>query len=592
MTDAIAWALVHFLWQGAALAIVAAVLMRLASAASVRYMIGVATLAAMVVAVGLTIATGTTAATEPTQPHMVQGPTESTVQGSITPVQGSSGPKVQRSEGPKVQELPTTWIFTVWIIGVVLLSTRALGGWWVARRVAREAITPLSDELQAAAGALAQRLGIRRVVGVFESSRVSVPVMIGWLRPVVLMPPAALSGLSLAQVEAIFAHEFAHIRRHDYLVNLLQTAVETALFFHPAVWWLSRAIRRERELCCDDLAVSVSDRLTYATALSALAHTQPPSLALAATDGSLRDRVRRIITNSPSSESAKGGWMAMLPLLLVVSLAAPSAFTQSAAAPPKVTPPVVQKAAPAPPKEVPAVITADKGMVHLKTPNGDVQAKRIEIHPEPRENVAVDQLLDEQLAIERQRLELEKERLQNDSALELRSLQLGVQNNQLQLEEIQKKVQAGTENAVTLRNWEHSQKLNIAKLETARRALDLKLMDLSLRQQELTLKRRMQKAGMNVPIEESVQAVTPAHKPLEGNQAVRTGDIVTIVIEGRSGDVRDFTVDAAGTIRHPQLGDLIVAGYSTGGVRDKVIKLLLANGLSKDPMVRVIVNRR
>lgn len=374
MTDAIAWALVHFLWQGAALALIAALLMRLASAAPVRYMIGVATLAAMVITVGMTAALDTAAATGS---QIVQGPTGSTVQGSVADANLGPEPLDPWTPGPIPRQygLPTVWILTLWIIGVVVLSVRALGGWWVARRVAREAITPLSDELQAVAHGLAQRLGIRRVVGVYESSRVSVPVMIGWLRPVVLMPPAALAGLSLAQVEAIIAHEFAHIRRHDYLVNLLQTAVETALFFHPAVWWISREIRRERELCCDELAVSVSDRLTYATALSTLAHLHPPSLALAATDGSLRDRVRRIITNSPSSESAKGGWMAIVPLLLVVYLAAPSAVTQSAAVPANVGQ-----------EPAPVVITADKGVVTLKTSSMELKAERIEITTEPREN--------------------------------------------------------------------------------------------------------------------------------------------------------------------------------------------------------------
>ena len=586
MTDAIAWALVHFLWQGAALACVAWLLMRLASSSSVRYLIGVATMTAMVISVGLTAATTSTAAAGP---QMVQSPTDLAVHGSTAAGQGAAG-LARRSLGeggsrsPEVRGLPTTWILTIWIIGVVALSIRALGGWLVARRVALDAITPLSDDLQAAARALAERLGIRRVVRVVESSRVAVPVMIGWLRPVVLMPPAALSGLSIAQVEAIFAHEFAHIRRHDYLVNLLQTAVETALFFHPAVWWLSRAVRRERELCCDDLAVTVSDRLTYATALSALAHIQPPPLALAATDGSLRDRVRRIITNPPTSESAKGGWMAMLPLLLVVSLAAPSALTQSVAVPPNVVPVLVQTPPPTKPKEVPVVVTPTPAR------RLTISADQIEIVPESRSNPEINQLLDEQLALERRRLDLEKERLQNDSALELRSLELNVQNDKIQLEELRKKVQAGIESAGTFRNWENSQKLGIAKLETAKRTLDLKLMELTLREQELVLKRRMQKAGMDASIERAVE-VTPALKRLSGAEAVRPGDVVTIVIDGVSDGTRDFKVDAAGSIRHPQVGDVAVAEHSTSGVREKIIKLLVTKGFATDPTVTVIVRR-
>ena len=100
--------------------------------------------------------------------------------------------------------------------------------------------------------------------------------MIGWLRPVVLWPPALLAGLSVEQFESLLAHELAHVRRHDYLVNLVQTAIETLLFYHPAVWWLSRRIRHERECCCDDLAVAAcGNRLSYARALAALEELRP-----------------------------------------------------------------------------------------------------------------------------------------------------------------------------------------------------------------------------------------------------------------------------------------------------------------------------
>ena len=118
---------------------------------------------------------------------------------------------------------------------------------------------------------LTRRLHIGRAVRLLESTLVDVPTVIGWLKPVVLLPASALAGLSPHQLEAILAHELAHIRRHDYLVNLLQTLVETLLFYHPAVWWLSRRIRAERENCCDDLAVSLcGDPVAYAAALAEL----------------------------------------------------------------------------------------------------------------------------------------------------------------------------------------------------------------------------------------------------------------------------------------------------------------------------------
>ena len=104
---------------------------------------------------------------------------------------------------------------------------------------------------------VSQRLGLRRATQILQSTLVQVPVVAGYFRPVILVPMSVISGLPASQLEAILAHELAHIRRHDYLVNLLQTLVETVFFYHPGVWWLSRQIRNERENCCDDLAVAV-----------------------------------------------------------------------------------------------------------------------------------------------------------------------------------------------------------------------------------------------------------------------------------------------------------------------------------------------
>ncbi len=171
---------------------------------------------------------------------------------------------------------------------------------------------------------LCRRLEIRRAVAFLESSAVSVPMVVGWLRPVVLVPASTLTGLSPRQLEAILAHELAHVRRHDYLVNLLQTAVETLLFYHPAVWWVSVQIRRERESCCDDLAVAVcGDRLGYARALVDLEslRTPAPRLVLAASGGSLSDRVRRLV-GAPGRPSRRPWAAGLLALALLPAGAA------------------------------------------------------------------------------------------------------------------------------------------------------------------------------------------------------------------------------------------------------------------------------
>src|SRR5207248_10168500 len=131
-----------------------------------------------------------------------------------------------------------------------------------------------------------------------ESALAEVPVVMGHLRPVILMPVGLFAGLSVDQVEAILLHELAHIRRHDYPINLLQIFVEGLAFYHPAVWWISGVIRAERENCCDDLVVATTgDAHEYAVALAALEQNRwaTRETALAANGGTLVKRIRRML---------------------------------------------------------------------------------------------------------------------------------------------------------------------------------------------------------------------------------------------------------------------------------------------------------
>jgi hypothetical protein len=163
------------------------------------------------------------------------------------------------------------WAVAGWLIGVGLLSLRLFGSWWSVSRLRRQATQPADASWQSLLVRLQDRLRVSRQVQLVESALVEVPAVIGWLRPVILLPATAMTGLTTEQLEALLAHELAHVRRQDYLVNLLQTIVETLLFYHPAVWWLSHRIRIEREHCCDDLAASVcGDRVSYAKALVAM----------------------------------------------------------------------------------------------------------------------------------------------------------------------------------------------------------------------------------------------------------------------------------------------------------------------------------
>jgi TonB family protein len=188
------------------------------------------------------------------------------------------------------------WAIPAWAFGVILLSLRLA---WGSRQVAvlRRSGEPAEGPVLAAAAALGARLGLARPVRLLITSLAEGPSVAGWIRPVILLPAATLAGLTPEQLEAVLAHEFAHIRRYDYLVNVLQMVVENLLFYHPAVWWTSARIRLERELCCDDLAVSVcGDPVCYARALTKLERLRAlaPNMVLGSTDGPLLYRIRRI----------------------------------------------------------------------------------------------------------------------------------------------------------------------------------------------------------------------------------------------------------------------------------------------------------
>ena len=208
-------------------------------------------------------------------------------------------------------------LVVLWLIGVSFLALRLVVGLVEVAGLTRRRVAPLTGSTRLMLDRLIERAGVRRAVRGFASARVEVPTVVGWFWPTILLPTAHLARLSARQVEAILAHEVAHIRRFDYLVNLAQVAVEALLFFHPAVWWISRRVRVEREHCCDDVAVSLvgGDRLLVARALVELEGArQTSAFGLAATGpgGSLQARARRLILPTPTDPKTRGaGWAGM-----------------------------------------------------------------------------------------------------------------------------------------------------------------------------------------------------------------------------------------------------------------------------------------
>jgi uncharacterized protein (TIGR03435 family) len=180
-------------------------------------------------------------------------------------------------------------------------------------------VRPAPAEWQRVLDQLKSRLSVSPPVRLLVSGLLQAPAAIGWLRPIVLVPAGALAGLPPGQMEALLVHELAHVRRHDYLVHMVQSAVEAILFYHPAVWWISGHMRAERELCCDDIAVSITgDATVYARALAEFDSTgwiQPTIMA--ANSGSLAHRIARLLGQSSAADRISGSPVSAAALLVV-----------------------------------------------------------------------------------------------------------------------------------------------------------------------------------------------------------------------------------------------------------------------------------
>ena len=223
-----------------------------------------------------------------------------------------------------------------WVLGVAFQSAMLTRGWWEQRALNNAEGEPVEEACLRTLNDLRWRLGISRPVRLLQSALVEVPTVVGWLRPLILLPASTMTGLTPAELESILAHELAHVQRWDYAMNALQCAVETLLFYHPVAHWISVSIREERENCCDDIVVRIcGNRLTYARALAALeeARSGIPALAFAASGGSLKGRIRRIIGLGPESSRPTATHISGLALVGIGLALIITGFVQLAGAP-------------------------------------------------------------------------------------------------------------------------------------------------------------------------------------------------------------------------------------------------------------------
>ncbi|HET7844416.1 MAG TPA: M56 family metallopeptidase [Xanthomonadales bacterium] len=282
--QALGWSLLHFIWQGALVgAVYGALRWLVGDRANWRYAIGLGSLAVL--------------AALPVGTMLRLAPVASDAQGVVAVALGSVSAVADATSGAAGVERWLPLLVGAWLVGVFLSSLRALRQYWRTKELCRRDAQPL-PEWEARLRELTVRFGVSRPVKLVKSAIVQTPSLIGWLAPVIVLPASVLVGLTPKQLELVIAHELGHIRRWDYLVNLMQVAVETVLFYHPVVHWISREVRNDREACCDDLVLRLgADPVDYATTLASLEElrdmTHAP--ALAASGGFLLGRIRRIV---------------------------------------------------------------------------------------------------------------------------------------------------------------------------------------------------------------------------------------------------------------------------------------------------------
>jgi len=287
------WALLHFLWQGTALAALAAATMALCRRSSARHVVAVGALLLMLLAPIATFFY--------VQPHSGvadarNAPSFAAEVRAITRRAAATSGTIQTSRiAPSLDAFP--WLVEGWLLGVAFFSLRTAGGFVLLERERRKRSSVVSERVLEICYNLQDQLGIRRAIRYCECKWLQAPAVVGWFRPIVFLPVTALTGLSEEQLQLVIAHELAHIRRFDPFVNVFQVCVETLLFYHPAVWWLNKKIRAEREHCCDEMAVDLcGNAVEYARALTLMEEWRSaPVFAMAANRGPLTERILRVL---------------------------------------------------------------------------------------------------------------------------------------------------------------------------------------------------------------------------------------------------------------------------------------------------------
>jgi beta-lactamase regulating signal transducer with metallopeptidase domain len=316
--DTLGWTLLHSFWQGLLIAVLVYISLKLFSSASsqVRYAIACSgmllTLLASLITFGILFSQH-----QPETTSVYIGIDQSAK--NISGITVSDTFNVQVNNIVNFIDTNMFWVVSIWIAGAFLFSLRLIGGYWYISKLRNHAQTidnAWSEKLQA----LADELQITKAIHLAESALINSPMVIGYLKPIVLVPLGMFNGLTTAELETIFLHELAHIKRHDYLINLIQSFIEVVFFFNPFIWILSGIVRDEREFACDDTVIRKhGNALAYAQALARLEESRISgnilALALADNKNQLLNRIKRIMERSFKPQMERNR---IVPLVLLV----------------------------------------------------------------------------------------------------------------------------------------------------------------------------------------------------------------------------------------------------------------------------------
>lgn len=504
LTEALGWTLLHSLWQGAAIAILISLTLIFLSkhSANTRYWISLSGLIILFIS---TISTFNYLYEPPAfhEPAAIE----------LSEANLSNIPPAQMdfTVANSIQSYPTDYLnyfqphlplfVSIWLLGILLFGLKMLGEFAYLQHLKNHRCHLLPRSWQERTHEMAVQMGIKKVVFVKETYRIHSPMVIGFFKPIILFPIGILNQLSVEQVESIIAHELAHVRRNDYLINLFMTFAEVLLFFNPFVWWINRRIRIEREFSCDDLAIDYTgDTLSFIKSLAQLEEWRMSGNSLAMAFGGSKKgvlaRVQRIVQPVNRQSAPARAFLSVVLLCICLAAVAFQPATERDSIPPvvevpEIPTPLITEHAEEPSSNLEEVeIDSDPQIdaltvVHSSpnvAPEPELLPVSIQLDSVPKEMEALYQAYDK---LDKQRNQLEAQLNQKERAFEKQVLQL---EKQIQ-DQVFSQKEAVQKLEIEMQKQEHVYEKIEHEFETQERILREQRLDLEHKAEELEIQR-------------------------------------------------------------------------------------------------------